>query len=160
MWLFFPFGFVSAVHKPGDAPGVLCVRARDELSLDNVRARCPALGPTIADTGTDYPFRAYVQADAFGAFVGAYIGSIDFNNFKDEATRQHGHRFHDACMKVWSAMHDLTLPRFDRKGGGRASSLRGLFSQPASGPVSDPIRDDYHVHLLAGALDRTLARRK
>ena len=108
MWLFFPFGFVSVVHKPGDAPGVLCVRARDEQSLDNVRERCPALGPTVAGGGTDYPFRAYVDAAAFGAFVGAFIGSIDFNNFKGETTRQHGRAYHDACMTVWGTMHRLS----------------------------------------------------
>jgi hypothetical protein len=157
MWLFFPFAFVSAVHKPGDAPGVLCVRARDALSLDNVSARCPALGPTVADTGTDYPFRAYVDATAFGEFVGAYIGTIDFNNFKGETTKQHGNVYHDACMEVWHAMLRLT-PKFKQKGGGSASSLRGLFSRP-SGPAIDPIRDDAHL-LLAGAVARTLAGRK
>ena len=157
MWLFFPFAFVSAVHKPGDAPGVLCVRARDALSLDNVRARCPALGPTIADTGTDYPFRAYVDATAFGAFVGAYIGTIDFNNFKGETTKQHGNVYHDACMEVWHAMLRLT-PKFRRQGGGSASSLRGLFNRP-SGPAIDPIRDDAHL-MLAGAIARTLAKNK
>lgn len=115
MWLFFPFGFVSVVHKPEDKEGVLCVRARDEQSLDNVRELCPDLGPTVSGGGTDYPFRAYVDAAAFGAFVGAYIGSIDFNNFKAETTRQHGHDYHDACMSVWGAMHRLSQrPLFSR----------------------------------------------
>ena len=156
MWLFFPFAFVSAVHKPGDAPGVLCVRARDEQSLDNVRARCPALGPTIADKGTDYPFRAYVDATAFGEFVGRYIGTIDFNNFKGETEKQHSRRYHDACMEVWHAMLRLTPLR--RKDGGSATSLRGLFSR-SSGPI-DPIRDDSHALMLAGAIGRTLAKNK
>jgi hypothetical protein len=111
MWLFFPFGFVSVVYKPGDEPGVLCVRARDALSLDNVRARCPTLGPTLAGGGTDYPFRAYVNGADFGAFVAAYTESIDFGNFKDQTTRQHGVPYHDACMSVWGAMLRLTPPR-------------------------------------------------
>jgi hypothetical protein len=117
MWLFFPFGFVSVVHKPGDEPGVLCVRARDALSLDNVRARCPTLGPTLSGGGTDYPFRAYVNATDFGAFMADYTASIDFGNFKDQTTRQHGRDYHDACMSVWGAMLRISPPQ--RFGGWR-----------------------------------------
>ena len=146
MWLFFPFGFVSAVHKPGDAPGVLCVRARDEQSLNNVRARCPALGPTISDVGTDYPFRAYVDAAAFGVFVAAYIGSIDFSNFKDAATKQHGRVYHDACMSVWSAMHRLSPVRPRVLGEWRRND--GMPSEDFFAPlpdVDDPTLFPMHV---------------
>jgi hypothetical protein len=133
MWLFFPFAFISVVHKPGDAPNLLCVRARDEKSLDNVRARCPELGPTLAGGGTDYPFRAYVDRAAFGDFVAAYIDCIDFDNFKAQTTRQHGNVYHDACMAVWHAMLRLTPLR---RNTGRAASGRNLFG------YAEPIRDD------------------
>jgi hypothetical protein len=111
MWLFFPFGFISVVHKDGDPADVLCVRARDALSLDNVRARCPSLGPTLAGGGTDYPFRAYVDALDFGVFVGNYAASIDFSNFKAQTTREHSNAYHDACMAVWGAMHRISPPQ-------------------------------------------------
>jgi len=111
MWLFFPFGFISVVHKDGDPVDVLCVRARDALSLDNLRARCPALGPNVADVGTDYPFRAYVNSRDFGAFMAAYTASIDFSNFKDQTTKQHGRDYHDACMSVWGTMHRISPQR-------------------------------------------------
>lgn len=122
MWLFFPFGFISVVHKDGDPADVLCVRARDALSLDNVRERCPALGPTLAGGGTDYPFRAYVDAGAFGAFMAAYTASIDFSNFKDQTTRQHGHAYHDACMSVWGVMHRISPGRGAVGGGWRGNA--------------------------------------
>lgn len=136
MWLFFPFAFVSVVHKPGDAPGVLCVRARDEKSLDAVRERCPELGPTIAGGGTDYPLRAYVDAAAFGAFVGAYIGQIDFNNFKAETTRQHGQDYHDACMTVWGTMHRLSQrPLFSRNAPAWRRNDGGMPGEDFFGPA-------------------------
>ena len=122
MWLFFPFGFISVVHKDGDPLDVLCVRARDALSLDNVRDRCPALGPTLSGGGTDYPFRAYVNAGAFGAFVGAYAASIDFSNFKAQTTAQHGHAYHDACMSVWGVMHRVSPGRQTIGGGWRGNA--------------------------------------
>jgi len=121
MWLFFPFGFVSIVHKDGDPVDVLCVRARDALSLDNVRERCPALGPTLAGGGTDYPFRAYVDAAAFGAFMAAYTASIDFSNFKAQTTAQHGNAYHDACMSVWGVMHRVS-PARQTVGGWRGNA--------------------------------------
>lgn len=111
MWLFFPFGFVSVVHKDGDPADVLCVRARDARSLDNLRDLFPALGPTVAGGGTDYPFRAYANALDLGAFVGDYVASIDFSNFKAQTTKQHGNAYHDACMSVWGAMHRISPPQ-------------------------------------------------
>jgi hypothetical protein len=122
MWLFFPFAFISVVHKPGDPLDLLCVRARDALSLDNVRARCPSLGPTITGSGTDYPFRAYVNAADFGAFVGAYAASINFSNFTAETTRQHGLNYHDACMSVWGVMHRVSPGRTPAGGGWRGNA--------------------------------------
>lgn len=137
MWLFFPFGFVSIVHKPGDEPGVLCVRARDALSLDNVRERCPTLGPTLSGGGTDYPFRAYVNASDFGTFMAAYVASIDFGNFKDQTTAQHGHAYHDACMSVWGAMLRLSPGR-----GAVGRGWRGNAGMPGDdffGPPRDTL---------------------
>lgn len=122
MWLFFPFGFVSVVHKNGDPADLLCVRARDARSLDNVRERCLTLGPTLTGGGTDYPFRAYVNAADFGAFMAAYTASIDFTNFKDQTTRQHGRDYHDACMTVWSAMHRISPGRQATGGGWRGNA--------------------------------------
>lgn len=107
MWLFFPFGFVSVVQKSSDPAGILCVRARDAKSLDALRAQCPALGPTIETWGTDYPFRAMVNAAEFGAFVGDYLARLDVENFKDSATEQHGHAYHDACFGVWEVMQHI-----------------------------------------------------
>jgi hypothetical protein len=111
MWLFLPFGFISVVHKPDDAPGTLSIRARDAVALDNLRRECPDLGPTIEGGGTDYPFRAHVDALAFGCWLGAFASQIDFGNFKAQTTKRHGRTYHDACMTVWSTMHRMSPAR-------------------------------------------------
>ena len=104
MWLFFPFGFVSVVQKPSDPKGVLCVRARDRKSLEQLGRQMSALGPIEETWGTDYPFRARVDGLEFGRFVSAYLAGLDVPNFKDAATEQHGVAYHDACFDVWEAM--------------------------------------------------------
>lgn len=111
MWLFFPFGFISVVQKSSDPKGTLCLRARDAKSLDNLRVKLPALGPTIETFGTDYPFRAKVDAAAFGDFVGDYLATLMVENFKDSASAEHGDAYHDACFDVWHAMQGIAPRR-------------------------------------------------
>ena len=56
--------FLSVVQKPGEAQ--LTVRARVAADLDPLRERyVPSLSATVANDGTDYPFRARVSRKAF-----------------------------------------------------------------------------------------------
>jgi len=53
--------------------------------------------------------------------MASYTASIDFANFKDQTTRQHGRDYHDACMSVWGAMHRIS-PRRSAVGGWRGNA--------------------------------------
>jgi hypothetical protein len=60
MWIFTTLGFFSIVQKRGTS--CLTVRARAKGDLDALRERyLPALAPTSAKGGTDYPWRATVE---------------------------------------------------------------------------------------------------
>ena len=116
MWLFFPFGFVSVVQKHSDPKGVLCVRARDRKSLEQLGRQMSALGPIEETWGTDYPFRARVDGLEFGRFVSHYLANLDVPNFKHAASEQHGFAYHDACYDVWEVMtHIAPRPPYTRK---------------------------------------------
>jgi hypothetical protein len=71
MWIMTTIGFFSIVQKQGDEE--FTVRARCAADLDRLRERVPALGPSDAKAGTDYPFRARIGkaelADAMSELV-------------------------------------------------------------------------------------------
>jgi ADP-ribose pyrophosphatase YjhB (NUDIX family) len=106
MWLITPFGFFSVVRKPGDAH--LTVRARVAADLDALRSRyAPALGPTVTGAGTDYPYRATIDPDAWADALARMGRDIDYANFKDEVKRRQGSARAHAYAKVWSALTGL-----------------------------------------------------
>lgn len=105
MWLFTPFGFYSIVRKPGDAH--LTVRARVADDLDRLREYCPELGPTLAHAGTDYEYRATVDAVAFGLALAAIGSEIDYPNFKEAVFVQTGIDRSVIYSKVWSILRLL-----------------------------------------------------
>jgi 8-oxo-dGTP pyrophosphatase MutT (NUDIX family) len=127
MWLLTTFGFFSAVQKPGT--DFLTIRARVASDLDNLRGRyLPELSPTVADAGTDYPFRAMASHQAFAAAAGRMAGDIDYANFKSEVARQMGSARADAYHQVWDVLHKLQPPAAGKPKSGRrkASAFGGI----------------------------------
>ena len=71
------------VQKPGETQ--LTVRARVAADLDRLRERyLPTLSATVANAGTDYPFRARASRKAFSEAMARMGEDIDYANFKNE----------------------------------------------------------------------------
>ena len=106
MWIAHPDGFFSVVRKPGDSQ--LTVRSRVRVDLERLREQwLPELGPTRAGEGSDYPYRASVDAAAFGRGLATMGAAIDYDNFKNEVKRRQGSARAGAYGKVWSVLHGL-----------------------------------------------------
>lgn len=173
MWVFTSAGFVSAVEHRNDKSSVM-VRARDFASLKPI---CKFMGwneqKTItSDFPSDYPYRLTMTKDQFSAWLADEVANyLTYANFKNEATRVRGHKYHDALMKVWSAMHALTPDRvinknrkarekqwpavYGKYGGTWASGLHSLSDDPLTASErseladGDALWEDLHEH--AGA---------
>jgi len=107
MWLMTTVGFFSIVRKPDETD--LTVRARVREDLEALEKEyLPSLGPIIAGGGTDYPYRARVDAQALATAIARMVEDIDYSNFKGTtAVRQGVERAH-VYGEVWSALHKLT----------------------------------------------------
>lgn len=106
MWIVHPDGFFSVVRKRGDTQ--LTIRARVRADLERLRERwLPELGPTRAGEGSDYPYRASVEPEAFGRGLAELGASISYPNFKSEVARARGHERAHAYGKVWGALYRL-----------------------------------------------------
>ena len=89
MWLFTTIGFFSVVRKDGEQH--LTVRARSSADLDRLRTTfMPELSATTSKKGTDYPFRATINQQAFAKGMASIGESIDYHNFKDEGAVKMG----------------------------------------------------------------------
>lgn len=107
MWLITTIGFFSVVQKPGETD--LTVRSRVASDLDELRSKyLPELGPTLANEGTDYPFRAKVGHEPMARAVAQLVRDIDYGNFKDEVTRRQGGLRHRVYAAVWSRLLQLS----------------------------------------------------
>ena len=107
MWLLTPFGFFSIVRKLGDSD--LTIRARAANDLDRLRSTyMPELSPTVAHSGTDYPFRATMPASGFGLGLMAIADDLDYPNFKDAVSQCQGHARATVYAKVWQDLFALT----------------------------------------------------
>lgn len=102
MWIFTTKGFISAVAWRG-CKRTLCVRARN---VDHLRDLFPGK-EIIVNQQADYRYRCRVERKFFQAVIDSEIKLIEYHNFKNQI---HDHRYHDACMDVWSAMHRLQRP--------------------------------------------------
>lgn len=106
MWIAHPDGFFSVVRKPGESR--LTVRARVRADLERLRENwLPELGPIRSGEGTDYPYRAAVDAADFGRALASLGERIDYSNFKSEVSRRQGSARAHAYSKVWSALYGL-----------------------------------------------------
>jgi len=106
MWLFTTIGFFSVVKKDGEQH--LTVRARSSADLDRLRANfMPELSATISKKGTDYPFRATIDQQAFAKGMTLIGESIDYHNFKDEVAETMGSDRAHTYHHVWSALKHI-----------------------------------------------------
>ena len=104
MRIFTETGFVSAVHHFSE-PDQLVVRARDQVSLEDLADFC---GAEIKRTPVDdYPYRVQITDKKFGVWMTNQISSMAYTNFKNCVHDTRGHDFADTLMSVWSAMHDV-----------------------------------------------------
>ncbi|HZU35487.1 MAG TPA: hypothetical protein VFA18_06255 [Gemmataceae bacterium] len=106
MWIFTTCGFFSIVQKPNTTH--LTVRSRARLDLDHLRTQyLPELSATVANAGTDYPYRATVSHEAFAKALSRIARDIDYGNFKDEVAARMGHERASVYGRIWSALLDL-----------------------------------------------------
>jgi hypothetical protein len=106
MWLLTNIGFFSIVQKP--RTGVLTIRARVALDLDNLRENyLPELSPTLLKGGTDYPCRATIGHAEFAAGLAKMGKAIDYSNFKNEVARTMGDERSQVYHKVWEDLRKL-----------------------------------------------------
>jgi hypothetical protein len=125
MWIFINDAFFSIVKSR--TRGHLLVRARAKGDIERVFGMGSAaqVGAPVEETPeADYRFRVSLPNRRVSSIIEGEVLRIDYTNFKDSI---HDNRYHDACLKVWSAMHryqsDLVavpkLPRGRGKKGGR-----------------------------------------
>lgn len=112
MWIMTPHAFSSAVDKTHSGNGKLTVRFRDRDSAEWY-CKLAGVGKKHITTGwdekyRDYPYRVEVSRAQAKRYVCAEIDALAYSNFKNEATRVRGRVYHDALMKVWTAMLALT----------------------------------------------------
>jgi hypothetical protein len=106
MWIFTTIGFFSIVQKP--RTDFLTVRARVASDLDNLRSKfMPQLSPTTEHGGTDYPFRATISHNDFGAGLAKIGEAITYPNFKSAVGKHMGWQREQAYHKVWHDLFDL-----------------------------------------------------
>lgn len=113
MWIFMPSGgFLSAVVKPGDSEkGQVTIRARVKGDLDDLkRLYLPSLGPIVADTGTDYAYRATATTDDFASACAAMGRAVDYPNYKAAVERRKGKAHATVYARLWSTLLSLERP--------------------------------------------------
>lgn len=105
MWIATKYGFYSAVSK--GPKGSVCVRARVESDLENLRQFLPAMGEIIKNAGTDYPYRIYVNQSAWAEVMAEMATGIDYSNFKDEVAKTQGSARAHVYGDVWWNLQEL-----------------------------------------------------
>ena len=124
MWVFTTGGFISAVeHRDNDK--LTMIRARDKMSLEeflsSTRKGFVKAGKTEEEAAEmilpwniyavegDYKWRVVMPKSALGVGL-AYEAThmVNYSNFKSKLTATRGDKWHDAAMKVWSAMFAIT----------------------------------------------------
>lgn len=99
MWVFTPYGFVSAVADRDDVDGErLLVRARSKGHLVSLFPECEP----FSVPGSDYTWRAWINRWEFSDVMDTLVQTISYTNFKNEIRED---EYHDACLDVWGAMY-------------------------------------------------------
>ena len=107
MWVFRNDAFVSLVQDR-DMPDQLWARARVKGHLEAFFAGTIDPKDIIETVDADYRFRIVVEREFVVAVMRAAVDTINYDNFKKSIPQTaKGDRYHDALLKVWSAMHAL-----------------------------------------------------
>ena len=107
MWLMTTLGFFSIVRKDGDTD--LTVRARARSDLESLRDEyLTTLGPITVGGGSDYPYRARVDAGDFAGALGRMVEDIDYANFKIAVGARQGPERAHVYGEIWDALRRLT----------------------------------------------------
>lgn len=130
MWIMTTKGFISAVAWRG-CKRTLCVRARN---VDHLRDLFPGK-EIMVNQAADYLYRCRIERKYFQAVIDAEIKLIDYHNFKAQIS---DHRYHDALMDVWRAMHRLQEPEQRVWGGANADLWEPGDLRETDDPGDDP----------------------
>ena len=109
MWFFTTCGFYSVAVKPDDeAAGTVTLRARARTDLETLREWfMPELGAVQSGDGSDYPFRARIERQAFAEGLKRLALAIDYGNFKNAVFNQQGPHRARIYAKVWRDLIEL-----------------------------------------------------
>ncbi len=106
MWLFTPIGFFSVVQKSKEVR--LTIRARAAGDLDRLRnGYLPELSATVANGGSEYPFRAFASHEQFAEAMRRIALDIDYPHFKNEVARTLGGRREEVLHYVGEATAEI-----------------------------------------------------
>lgn len=118
MWIFLNDAFLSVVADRNSDQ--LLVRARIAGDIERVFPTAEVM----ENTGTDYPFRAWINRETVADALYWQTQSIGYDNFKGSV--QENDR-HDAYLSVWGVMQ-----RFQHQRAGKARPpARSLFEDDA-----------------------------
>ncbi len=110
MWVFTKHGFVSIVQHR-DIPECMIVRARSPQPLEELWPDHEVI--TLEDA--DYRFRILAQRDSVMDVVSDLVGSIDYDNFKNECVDDR--EYLRSLGSVWRVMYEYQLRVGDRNEG-------------------------------------------
>lgn len=89
------------------------MRARDREDLVRLLKRLGRPKTKILETQiNDYPFRVWIEKQAWSRYLVRVAEALDYDNFKDEVTRRQGKERHDVYSSVWSVLHRLERRRW------------------------------------------------
>jgi hypothetical protein len=113
MWIMTTIGFFSIVQKPEDKRDdtlTICSRVKSDLIAlrDQYLSN---LGPIVAHSGTDYPYRATASRIDVSAALEKFTQDIDYDNFKNAVASRQDHSHASLYGKVWSTLYNLTENR-------------------------------------------------
>ena len=107
MWIFTDFGFFSAVNNRRN-PNQIVLRARVRDDLERlIEKYVPERPEIIANAGTDYKYRIYLDKSVWANILLNATMDIDYTNFKRSVHDKMGDARADSCFNVWNAMYAL-----------------------------------------------------
>lgn len=97
-------GFCTVVVNPdGNDPDELSMRFRSPKHLEKFRKFFPGMGKTLALTGRDYNYRAYISREDFAQGMVNLANDIDYRSFKTRLKKVN-HKLYDAVVGLWGIM--------------------------------------------------------
>jgi hypothetical protein len=132
MWVFKNDAFVSLVQDR-DMPDQLWARARVRGHLEAFFGEDADVLEVIETPNADYAFRAAVARADVASVLCKSAADVRYENFKKSIPmNRKGDRYHDALMKVWSAMHALQVEerRLDANAARERARKRGKKKGP------------------------------